>query len=84
MLLIDVEDGFKATIDQFYAEYRGAKPDATIELHFMGGLLQAALHILPNDRYYALKQYIYDKHGYDPGGCSDGQLCMTDYRWEDK
>ena len=84
MLLIDVENGFQATIDQFYAEYRGVKPDPTIELHFMGGLLQAALHILPNDRYYALKQYIYDKHGYDPGGCSDGQLCMTDYRWEDK
>ena len=71
---------FKDCIDQWYAF-----PDKDYikenQLHHIGGILQAALFILPNDDYFALKQYVYDKHGYDPGGCQTGQFSLADYKF---
>ena len=34
----------------------------------VGAVLQTALHLLPTDKYFELKQYCFDKYGYDPGG----------------
>ena len=41
------------------------------ELWHIGGILQAALHILPNDNYFQLKKYVYDTYGYNPGGVAE-------------
>lgn len=85
MTIAEIEAGFKATIDQFY-DFRGriGYVDKEEQLHHIGGILQAALHILPTDRYFALKQYIYDKHGYNPGGVDTGQINLEEYMaWKD-
>ena len=79
MTQAEVEQGFKATIDQFYAWQRHGVVNSDRELHYIGGILQSALHILTNDRYYALKQYIYDTYGYDPGGCKTGQISIEEW-----
>lgn len=72
-----VEDRIKMTIDQFYA-HPNKRYIEECQLDYIGGILQTALHLLPTDRYYAVKQYIYDKHGYDPGGVRTGQISMED------
>lgn len=78
----EIENGFQKTIDQYYSQLKYMKDGYRdmSELWFIGGILQAALHILPTDMYYGLKQYIYDKHGYDPGGVASGQINITE--WE--
>ena len=73
---------FEACIDQFYA-FPNKDHIKETQLDYIGGILQAALFILPNDDYFALKQYVYDKHGYDPGGCQTGQFSLADYKWGD-
>lgn len=78
----EIEKGFQATIDQFYAQRGVCHYVPGEELYFIGGILQAALHIIPTNRYLALKQYIYDKHGYDPGGVAEGQIEVKDILWE--
>ena len=78
MTTTEIISGFQATIDQFYG-----LPKAFInkaQQHYIAGILQAALHILPTNRYFELKQYIYDTHGYDPGGCRTGQISLSDYK----
>ena len=74
----ELMERFKATIDQFYAQTPKAYARET-QLHFIGGVLQAALHILPNENYFDLKKYVYDQHGYDPGGVRTGQFSLMDY-----
>ena len=74
----ECSDGFKKTIDQFYAFPNKAYNEQR-QLHFIGGVLQAALHILPNDEYFKVKQYVYDNYGYDPGGCVTMQINMEEY-----
>lgn len=72
-----IETRIKKTIDQFYAGRRYSPGYAKeAQLHFIGGVLQTALHLLPNDRYYELKRYIWETYGYDPGGCRDGQISI--------
>lgn len=68
----EIVDRIKATIDQFYSY-----PQEIIEkeeLHFIGGVLRTALHLIPTKDYYEVKEYIYRTYGYDPGGCKDGQI----------
>lgn len=74
-----IEQRIKMTIDQFYAgrKYRARMVSAAEEqLHFIGGVLQTALHLLPNDRYFELKRYIWETYRYDPGGCADRQMSI--------
>lgn len=77
MTIEEIAKGFEATIDQFYGSHHGAYLKEC-QLNYIGGILQAALHILPNARYYKLKEYIFFKHGYDPGGVDYGQLGIED------
>ena len=69
----EIEQRFRATIDQFYT-FPSQDYIKRAQLNFIGGVLQSALHILPLDRYLALKEYIYEKYGYDPGGVVTGQI----------
>lgn len=78
MKTTEIISGFQATIDQFYGLPKAFINEA--QLHYIGGILQAALHILPTSRYFELKQYIYDRHGYDPGGVKTGQIILSDYK----
>ena len=73
----EIEDRIKATIDQFYKIPSRQYIEDT-QLDYIGGVLQVALHLLPTDRYFAVKQYIYDQYGYDPGGVKSGQISMDD------
>jgi len=60
-------------VDQFYKQ----STDQWIkesQLHYIGGICQSALYLLNLDNYLKFKKYIYDAYGYDPGGCTDGQL----------
>lgn len=70
MTVKEIQQQFEACVDQYYAELKYMDPNyrKESELHHIGGILQAALHVLPNKNYFDLKQYIYDTHGYDPGG----------------
>lgn len=77
MTLSDIKNGIKATIDQFYS-FQNHRYIEESQLHFIGGVLQTALHLLPFDEYNELKMYIYTKHGYDAGGCTDGQISFDD------
>ena len=72
-----VVKGFKATIDQYY-HFPNKKYIEENQLHYIGGVLQAALHIVSTDNYFSIKQYIYDTYGYDPGGCRTGQIDLFD------
>lgn len=80
MKIEEIERGFQKTVDQYYAQLKYMKPEyrEKSELFIIGGICQSALHILPLDNYYALKQYIYERHGYDSGGCSDGQMSLEE------
>lgn len=77
MTISEIEDRFKATIDQHFS-FSFFGPGNDVTLWFIGGVLQSALHILPTDSYYKLKRYCYDKHGYDPGGVTDGQMTLSE------
>lgn len=52
------------------------------ELWHIGGILQAALHILPFEKYYDLKEYVYKTYGYDPGGVNGIARQVTLNEWE--
>lgn len=68
----EIVNRIKATIDQFYSYPQKAIEKE--ELHFIGGVLQTALHLIPTKDYYEVKEYIYRTYGYDAGGCADGQI----------
>lgn len=55
----------------------------TIEEYEAWGMVHLALYILEFNEYNAFKMYIYQKYGYDPGGCTDGQISIFDLK-EDK
>ena len=65
------------TIDQFY-KFTNERYIQESQLHFIGGVLQVALHLLPFDDYNSIKFYIFEKYGYDPGGCTDGQVSLDE------
>ena len=69
--------GFERTIDQWYA-FPNQNYVRENQLQYIGGILQAALHIVSTDSYFALKQYVFEKHGYDPGGCQTRQIALSD------
>lgn len=52
----------------------------TIEEYEAWGIVRLALYILDFDEYNAFKMYIYQKYGYDPGGCADGQMSIYDMK----
>lgn len=73
----EMVERFRATIDQFY---RGpsSRHIEEAQLHFIGGVLQTALHLLPTDDYYDMKNYIFAKWGYNAGGV-DGQMDINEW-----
>lgn len=66
-----------AVIDQFYKQNSKEYIQKT-QLDYIGGVLQTALFLLPNERYFELKNYIYTTYGYDPGGCAERQVVIQD------
>ena len=77
----EIKERIKKTIDQFYNTFffKGEPKSKDWELHYIGGILQTALHLLPYKEYEEIKFYIYETYGYDPGGCSyDYQLEFKD------
>lgn len=77
-----IENRIKAAIDQHF-QYEKRISDKeyirTIRLYRIGGILQAALFLLPSDRYEQCKMYCYEKHGYDPGGCASRQVNIAEW-----
>lgn len=69
----------KKTIDQYY-RFSNQQYVRDNQLHFIGGVLQTALHLLPLDQYDDIKKYIYNTWGYDPGGVTDGQMNISEWR----
>ena len=69
----EIQRRFERVIDQYF-HY----PTQVDVVPYIGGVLQAALFILPLDNYYELKEYTYKKHGYDPGGASTGQMSIDE------
>lgn len=73
-----IVERIEKTIDQHFKESKYILDKEWLKvqrLHFIGGVLQTALHLLPTDKYFEIKQYCYDKYGYDPGGLS-GQYTL--------
>lgn len=77
MSISEIKGRIKATIDQHYAFYNKEYVRDN-QTQFIGGVLQTALHLLNVEDYNEIKQYIYTHYGYDPGGCSDGQIGFDD------
>jgi hypothetical protein len=76
MNLCEVEKGFRATIDKYFKQqYYGNEKHRQA---YIAGILQTALHIIPLDNYYALKNYIYQTWGYDPGGAANQQITIDE------
>lgn len=70
-----IEQRIKKCIDQHFqdSQYIGNKERLNERrVPYIGGILQAALHLLPTDRYFECCKYCYYQHGYDPGGVADG------------
>ena len=67
----------RMTIDQFY-HGPSQRHIEEAQLHFIGGILQTALHLLPTDDYYDMKRYIFAKYGYNAGGV-DGQMNVVEW-----
>ena len=82
MKISEIENGFRKTIEQFFNLYNQPYYQGSEEerLYFIAGVLKSALHIIPLDNYYALKDYIYKTYGYDPGGAADQQMTLEE--WE--
>lgn len=82
MTTAETRDRFYATVDQYYAQLKYMSPEyrKKSEVFLIGGILQAALHILPTNMYFGLKKYIFEKYGYDPGGCLDQQISLTEWK----
>ena len=73
----EIYDRFTAVVDQFFRQGPPRYVDEA-KLFFIDGVLQSALFLLPNERYFELKNYIYTTYGYDPGGCATGQMTIND------
>lgn len=80
MTVKEIQQRFEKCIDQYYAQLKYMDPNYRKETEMLkiGGMLQAALHVLPNKNYFELNEYVYTKHGYDPGGVKQ----MTMQEWE--
>ena len=75
-----IEERIKKTIAQHFQESRYMNKEYIKEwrLHYIGGIMQTALHLLPNERYFAINRWIYETYGYDPGdeGIRSGQMTI--------
>ena len=72
-----IEERIKKVIDQNFQEERHFSDKEwlkTRRLHYIGGIMQTALFLLPFDRYYEIVEYCYETYGYDPGGAKDAQM----------
>jgi hypothetical protein len=72
-----IEERIKKVIDQHFQEAKHISDKEwlkTQRLHYIGGIMQTALFLLPLDKYFELVRYCYDTYGYDPGGAQDSQL----------
>ena len=69
----EIKNRIKKTVDQFY-NLRCPSYIEKTQKSYIGGVLQTALHLLPTNDYYEVKNYVYKTWGYDPGGCVDGQM----------
>ena len=69
----EIQQRFERVIDQYF-HY----PSQSDVVPYIGGVLQAALFILPLENYYELKRYTYKKHGYDPGGVQSEQMTIQE------
>lgn len=78
MSYTEIKSRIKATIDQFYKSPKIFIEE--IQDAFIYGVLQTALHLLQTEDYYEIKNYIYKNYNYDPGGCSDGQIELSDFK----
>lgn len=73
----------KACVDQTFIEWdkcnKMPKDErrSTAE-HIVWGIVHLALYLLDFDEYNTFKRYIYEQHGYDAGGASDGQINIFD------
>ena len=77
MTQAEIANRVRATVDQFY-HFPNRVYIAENQLQFIGGVLQTALHLVDFGTYNDIKQYIYKTYGYDPGGCTDGQISLDD------
>lgn len=77
MNIPEIKSRIKATIDQFYT-FPNHDYIKKTQLQFIGGVLQTALHLLNFEDYIEIKMYVYTQYGYDPGGCTDGQIGLDD------
>ena len=79
-----IEERIKMVIAQHFQESRYMDKDYVKEwrIHYIGGIMQTALHLLPNDRYFVITRWIYETYGYDPGGEDIRSGQMTIEMWE--
>jgi hypothetical protein len=72
----------KACVDSDFRDWEktrlSTEEKRTIEEYVAWGMVRIALYILDFDEYNAFKQYIYDQHGYDPGGVTTGQADLEE------
>lgn len=73
----EMVERFRATIDQFY-NFPSQRYVEENQLQFIGGVLQTALHLLPDNDYYDLKNYIFARWGYNAGGV-DRQMNIDEW-----
>ena len=76
----EISTALERAIDQYYSQLKYTRKGyrEKSEVYFIGGILKSGLFLLPTNEYYELKRYVYDNHGYDPGGVTDGQISMDD------
>lgn len=77
MTQMEIKKRILATVDQFY-NFQNRSYIEENQLHFIGGVLQTALHLVGYETYNDIKQYVFKTYGYDPGGCTDGQIRLND------
>lgn len=77
MTQAEIKNRILKTIDQFY-NFPNRNYITENQLQFIGGVLQTALHLVDFGTYNDIKQYIFNSYGYDPGGCTDGQISLSD------
>lgn len=68
----------KKCVDQTFIDWNktrlSSREKREIEEYEAWGIVSLALYVLNFDEYNEFKRYIYETHGYDPGGVRDGQI----------
>lgn len=82
-----IAERIMAVIDQHFqneGHITETEERRTRRLHYIGGILQTALFLLPLEKYEECKMYCYEKYGYDPGGCREQQMNIFELLAEDE